>query len=68
MLKHHRKGSNCLVILEAWILLKHCFNSYVLDGSAPSIQTAIQAFKAESHLWLVGDTKGLAGLGLGRVP
>jgi len=57
---------NFNLILGAWILWKHR-NSSVFDGFALSIQTALQAFKDESHLWLVGGAKGLAGLGLGRV-
>jgi len=61
--KQHRKGFNSLVILGAWILWKHR-NACVFNGSAPSIPTALQAFKDESHLWVVGGAKGLHGVGL----
>ena len=36
----------------------------MFNGSAPSIPTALQAFKDESHLWAVGGAKGLHGVGL----
>jgi len=65
--KHAKKGFNSLVILGAWILWKHR-NSCVFDGSAPSIQTALQALKDEAHLWIAGGAKGLASLELGRIP
>ena len=42
--KQHGKGFKSLVILGAWILWKHR-NACVFDGSAPSIPTALQAFK-----------------------
>jgi len=38
----------------------------MFDGSAPSIQTALQAFKDSGHLWIAGGAKGLAALELGR--
>jgi hypothetical protein len=63
--KQHRKGFNSLVILGAWILWKHI--KFLHDGSGPSVQTALQAFKDESHLWISGGAKGLAAQGLGRV-
>jgi hypothetical protein len=64
--KPSRKGFYSLVILGAWILSEHR-KSCVFDGSAPCIETVLQAFKDEAHLWLVGGAKGLAGLGLGRI-
>ena len=46
--KQNRKGFNSLAILGAWILWKHR-NSCVFDGSTPSVQVALQAFKDESY-------------------
>ena len=63
--KQNRKGFNSLVILGAWTLWKHR-NSCIFDGSAPSVQVALQAFKDESHSWIACGAKGLAALGLGR--
>jgi len=63
--KQHRKGFNSLVILGAWILWKHR-NACVFDKSAPNLQSALQAFKDELHLWQVAGAKGLAELGVGR--
>jgi len=42
-----------------------CNGYLVFDGSALSIPTALQAFKDESHWWVVAGAKGLNGLGLG---
>jgi len=64
--KQHRKGFNSLVILGAWILLK-LRNYCMFDESAPNVQTALQAFKDEANLWIVGGAKALGVLGLGRV-
>ena len=63
--KQNRKGFNSLVILGAWTLWKHR-NSCIFDGSAPSVQVALQAFKDDSHSWIACGAKGLAALGLGR--
>jgi hypothetical protein len=60
--KNSRTGFNSLVIHATWILWKHR-NSCVFYGSAPSIPSAVQAFKDEANLWLVGGAKYLAGLG-----
>jgi len=62
--KEHRKGFKSFVILGAWNLWKHR-NACVFDGSPLSIPTALQAFKDESHLWVVGGAEGLLVLGLG---
>lgn len=59
--RQHRKGFNSLVILGAWILGKHR-NACILDGAAPSIQDALQAFKDESHLWQLAGARKLAAL------
>ncbi|KAG2628620.1 hypothetical protein PVAP13_3KG250427 [Panicum virgatum] len=64
--KQHRKGFNSLVILGAWILWK-LRNYCMFDESAPNVQTALQAFKDEANLWIVGGAKALGVLGLGRV-
>ena len=64
--KQQRKGFNSLVILGAWILWK-LRNYCMFDESAPNVQTALQAFKDEANLWIVGGAKALGVLGLGRV-
>jgi len=61
--KDYKRGVNSLIILGAWMIWKHR-NACVFNGSAPSIPTALQAFKDESHLWVVGGAKGLHGVGL----
>ena len=61
MRKQHRKGFNSLIILGAWILWKHRY-SCVFGRSAPNVQSALQAFKDESHLWIAGGAKGLGAL------
>jgi len=38
----------------------------VFDKSAPNLQSALQAFKDELHLWQVAGAKGFADLGVGR--
>ena len=60
------KVFNSLVILGAWILWK-LRNYCMFDESAPNVQTALQAFKDEANLWIVGGAKALGVLGLGRV-
>jgi len=45
-------------ILGAWILWKYR-NACVFDKSAPNLQSALQAFKDELHLWQVAGAKGL---------
>ena len=52
-------------ILGAWILWKYR-NACVFDKSAPNLQSALQAFKDELHLWQVAGAKGFADLGVGR--
>lgn len=62
--KQQKKGSNSVVILGAWTIWR---NACVFDGSAPSIQGALQVFKDESQWWLSAGAKGLAALDLGRI-
>jgi len=54
-----------LFITKTWILWKHR-NACVLDDSAPNLQSALQAFNDELHLWQAAGAKGLAELGVGR--
>jgi hypothetical protein len=66
------KGFNSLVDLGAWIsgniISPVKYSDYcVFDGSVSSIPTAVQAFKDEANLWLVGGAKDLAGLGPWRL-
>jgi len=52
-------------MLGAWILWKQ-HNAWVFDGSAPCLQVALQAYRAELNLWQAAGAKGLRVLGVGR--
>ena len=64
-LNNTKKGFNSLVILGAWILWKHR-NFCVFIGTAPNLQSALQAFRDELCLWQAAGAKGLANLGISR--
>ena len=64
--KQHKKGFNSLVMLGAWIILKHRY-ACVFDGSAPCFQVALRAYKEELQLWIAAGDKGLRALGVGQV-
>ena len=62
----HKKWFNSLVILGACTLWKHR-NSCVFYGTAPNLQSALQAFQDEAFLWQSAGAKGLAALNIGRL-
>jgi hypothetical protein len=53
-----KKGFDLLVMLGAWVILKHR-NSCVFNGFLPSVPTVLQMAREEALLWTMARAKGL---------